>query len=43
MLIDRLENALAVAVLVTIALYVLVTLVADLAVAWLDPRVRTSL
>ena len=31
------------AVLVTIALYVLITLAADLAVAWLDPRVRTSL
>jgi len=31
------------AVLVTIALYVFVTLAADLMVAWLDPRVRDSL
>jgi peptide/nickel transport system permease protein len=31
------------AVLVTTALYVIVTLLADLAVAWLDPRVRQSL
>jgi len=31
------------AVLVTIALYVVVTLIADLAVSWLDPRVRESL
>lgn len=31
------------AVLVTVWLYVMVTLVADLAVAWLDPRVRESL
>jgi len=31
------------AVLATIALYVLVTLVADLVVSWLDPRVRDSL
>jgi peptide/nickel transport system permease protein len=31
------------AVLVTIALYVIITLAADLAVAWLDPRVRQSL
>ena len=31
------------AVLVTIALYVLITLMADLMVAWLDPRVRASL
>lgn len=31
------------AVLVTIVLYVLVTLIADLIVSWLDPRVRDSL
>ena len=31
------------AVLVTIALYVVVTLIADLVVSWLDPRVRESL
>lgn len=31
------------AVLVTIALYVFVTLLADLVVSWLDPRVRESL
>jgi peptide/nickel transport system permease protein len=31
------------AVLVTIALYVVVTLIADLIVSWLDPRVRESL
>ena len=31
------------AVLVTIALYVVVTLIADLMVSWLDPRVRESL
>ncbi len=31
------------AVLVTIALYVVVTLIADLLVSWLDPRVRDSL
>jgi len=31
------------AVLVTTALYVIITLLADLAVAWLDPRVRQSL
>ncbi|MBC8240227.1 MAG: ABC transporter permease [Alphaproteobacteria bacterium] len=31
------------AVLVTVALYVLVTLVADLVVSWLDPRVRDPL
>ncbi len=31
------------AVLVTVVLYVLVTLVADLVVSWLDPRVRDSL
>ncbi|MGI9419792.1 MAG: ABC transporter permease, partial [Geminicoccaceae bacterium] len=31
------------AVLVTIALYVIVTLIADLVVAWLDPRVRDTL
>lgn len=31
------------AVLVTVALYALVTLVADLVVSWLDPRVRDSL
>jgi peptide/nickel transport system permease protein len=31
------------AVLVTTALYVVITLIADLAVAWLDPRVRQSL
>ena len=31
------------AVLVTIALYVVVTLMADLIVAWLDPRVRDTL
>lgn len=31
------------AVLVTIALYVVVTLIADLVVSWLDPRVRDSL
>ncbi|MDH3535041.1 MAG: ABC transporter permease [Gammaproteobacteria bacterium] len=31
------------AVLATIALYVLVTLMADLVVSWLDPRVRDSL
>lgn len=31
------------AVLITTAIYVLVTLVADLLVAWLDPRVRDSL
>lgn len=31
------------AVLVTVALFVLATLVADLIVAWLDPRVRASL
>jgi peptide/nickel transport system permease protein len=31
------------AVLVTTALYVIITLMADLAVAWLDPRVRQSL
>lgn len=31
------------AVLVTVALYVLVTLVADLVVSWLDPRVRDTL
>ncbi len=31
------------AVLVTVALYVMVTLVADLVVSWLDPRVRDSL
>ena len=31
------------AVLVTIALYVFVTLFADLMVAWIDPRVRESL
>ena len=31
------------AVLVTIALYVCVTLIADLAVSWLDPRVRDTL
>ncbi len=31
------------AVLVTVALYVFVTLIADLVVSWLDPRVRDSL
>ncbi|MFY9240782.1 MAG: ABC transporter permease [Roseovarius sp.] len=31
------------AVLITIALYVIVTLLADLIVSWLDPRVRDSL
>jgi len=31
------------AVLVTIAMYVFVTLIADLLVAWFDPRVRESL
>jgi len=31
------------AVLVTVALYAMVTLVADLVVSWLDPRVRDSL
>ncbi|MDH5528639.1 MAG: ABC transporter permease [Paracoccaceae bacterium] len=31
------------AVLVTIALYVIVTLISDLLVSWLDPRVRDSL
>ena len=31
------------AVLATIALYVIVTLIADLVVSWLDPRVRDSL
>ena len=31
------------AVLVTIAMYVVVTLIADLLVAWFDPRVRESL
>ena len=31
------------AVLVTIALYVVVTLIADLVVSWLDPRVRDTL
>ncbi|NQV45614.1 MAG: ABC transporter permease, partial [Rhodospirillales bacterium] len=31
------------AVLVTVALYVMVTLVADLVVSWLDPRVRDTL
>lgn len=31
------------AVLVTIAMYVVVTLIADLIVSWLDPRVRDSL
>ena len=31
------------AVLVTAALYVVVTLIADLVVAWTDPRVRESL
>ena len=31
------------AVLVTIALYVIVTLIADLLVSWLDPRVRDTL
>lgn len=31
------------AVMVTVALYVVVTLVADLVVAWIDPRVRASL
>ena len=31
------------AVMVTVALYVLVTLIADLVVAWIDPRVRASL
>lgn len=31
------------AVLVTIALYVIVTLIADLIVSWLDPRVRDTL
>jgi peptide/nickel transport system permease protein len=31
------------AVLITTATYVLVTLLADLLVAWLDPRVRDSL
>jgi peptide/nickel transport system permease protein len=31
------------AVLVTIALYVVVTLIADLIISWLDPRVRESL
>ena len=31
------------AVLATIALYVVVTLIADLVVSWLDPRVRDSL
>jgi ABC-type dipeptide/oligopeptide/nickel transport system permease component len=30
-------------VLATIALYVIVTLIADLVVSWLDPRVRDSL
>lgn len=31
------------AVMVTVALYVLVTLLADLVVAWIDPRVRATL
>ena len=31
------------AVLITAALYVLVTLISDLVVAWVDPRVRESL
>ena len=31
------------AVLVTVGLYVFVTLIADLVVSWLDPRVRDSL
>ena len=31
------------AVMVTVALYVVVTLVADLVVAWIDPRVRATL
>jgi peptide/nickel transport system permease protein len=31
------------AVLVTIAMYVIVTLIADLLVAWFDPRVRETL
>jgi len=31
------------AVLITTSLYIVITLVADLLVAWLDPRVRESL
>ena len=31
------------AVLIITALYIVITLLADLAVAWLDPRVRESL
>jgi peptide/nickel transport system permease protein len=31
------------AVLITTVLYVLITLLSDLVVAWLDPRVRQSL
>jgi ABC-type dipeptide/oligopeptide/nickel transport system permease component len=30
-------------VLITIAIYIAATIVTDLVVAWLDPRVRTAL
>jgi len=31
------------AVMVTVALYVVITLLSDLVVAWIDPRVRATL